>query len=74
MGALRGAGQLHCLGQFPDPVQMSEEAHLARQEVAREQVPLGRVSYLAVFLALPPPAYVTGKTWAVDGEVSIKTG
>lgn len=42
-------------GSFPDPVQMSAEAYRARQEVAWEQVPLGRVSYLAVFLALSPP-------------------
>ncbi len=61
-------------GSFPDSVQMSAEDYQARQEVALEQVPLGRVNYLAVFLALPPPAYVTGKTWAVDGGMIIKTG
>lgn len=61
-------------GSFPDSVQMSAEDYQARQEVALEQVPLGRVNYLAVFLALPPPAYGTGKTWAVDGGSEHKDG
>jgi enoyl-[acyl-carrier-protein] reductase (NADH) len=34
---------------------------------------LKEVGYLAVFLASPAAAYVTGQTWAVDGGVSIKT-
>ena len=67
-------------GSFPDPGQMSAAAYEARQEAAKEQVPLGRVGnleevgYLAVFLASPAAAYVTGQTWAVDGGVSVKTG
>lgn len=67
-------------GSFPDPAQMSAAAYQARQEAAQGQVPLGRVGnleevgYLAVFLASPAAAYVTGQTWAVDGGVSIKTG
>lgn len=67
-------------GSFPDPAQMSVAAYQARQEAAQGQVPLGRVGnlaevgYLAVFLASPAAAYVTGQTWAVDGGVSIKTG
>ena len=45
----------------------------------RQTVPLGRVGrlkevgYLAVFLASPAAAYVTGQTWAVDGGVSIQS-
>jgi enoyl-[acyl-carrier-protein] reductase (NADH) len=34
---------------------------------------LKEVGYLAVFLASPAAAYVTGQTWAVDGGVSIQS-
>ena len=65
-------------GSFPDPEQMSAEAYQARQEAAKETVPLGRIGqlkepgYLCVFLASPAGSYITGQTWAVDGGVSIK--
>jgi enoyl-[acyl-carrier-protein] reductase (NADH) len=34
---------------------------------------LKEVGYVAVFLASPAAAYVTGQTWAVDGGVSIQS-
>ena len=65
-------------GTFPDPEQMSEEAFAARDAAAGDSIPLARVGrlievgYLAVYLASPAAAYVTGQTWAIDGGVSIK--
>ena len=65
-------------GTFPDPEQMTAEAFAARDADAAGAIPLARVGrlievgYLAVYLASPAAAYVTGQTWAIDGGVSIK--
>jgi NAD(P)-dependent dehydrogenase (short-subunit alcohol dehydrogenase family) len=66
-------------GSFPDPEQISAEAYRQRQATAARTIPLGRVGrlkevgYVAVFLASPAAAYITGQTWAVDGGVSIQS-
>ena len=65
-------------GTFPDPAQMSDADFAARDASAAGAIPLARVGrlievgYLAVYLASPAAAYVTGQTWAIDGGVSIK--
>ena len=64
-------------GSFPDPEQMSAEAYQQRDTAAAKTVPLGRVGrlkevgYLAVFLASPAAAYVTGQCITVDGGLTV---
>jgi NAD(P)-dependent dehydrogenase (short-subunit alcohol dehydrogenase family) len=66
-------------GAFPNPEQTSAEAYQQREAAAAKTVPLGRVGrlkevgYVAVFLASPAAAYVTGQTWAVEGGVSFQS-
>jgi NAD(P)-dependent dehydrogenase (short-subunit alcohol dehydrogenase family) len=58
---------------------MSAEAYQQGEAAAAKTVPLGRVGrlkevgYVAVFLASPAGAYVTGQTWAVEGRVSFQS-
>lgn len=60
-------------GTFPDRQQMSDEDWRQREEQARPGIPLQRlgdvreVGLLAVYLASPAAAYVTGQTVAIDG-------
>ena len=64
-------------GLFPDAEQITPEALQQRQAAAATRVPLGRVGQtrevglMALYLASPASAYVTGQTFSIDGGSSI---
>ena len=64
-------------GFFPDPEQQRPTEMRAREELAKKQVPLGRigqlreVGLLAVYIASRASAYVTGQTFMIDGGLSV---
>lgn len=75
MGALRGAGQLHYPGQFPRPgadvggsLPGPARGCLGAGSPGQGELSGGISGLVTAGL------YVTGKIWAVDGGVSIKTG
>ena len=67
--------RINCIapGQFPDTDYMTEEELAERDQRSAARIPLGRVGRLrevglmAVYLASPAAAYVTGQTFYIDG-------
>ncbi len=64
-------------GQFPDTDFMTEEELAERDQRSAARIPLGRVGRLrevglmAVYLASPAAAYVTGQTFYIDGGMAL---
>ena len=64
-------------GQFPDTDYLTEEELAERDKRAAPRIPLGRVGRLrevglmAVYLASPAAAYITGQTLYIDGGMSM---
>ena len=64
-------------GLFPDAVTAGEAGYAERVQNARRVVPLGRegrlreVGLLALYLASPASAYMTGQTLYLDGGLTL---
>jgi NAD(P)-dependent dehydrogenase (short-subunit alcohol dehydrogenase family) len=64
-------------GSFPDPVTAGDEGYRRAIERAKERIPLQRigatreVGLLALYLASPAAAYLTGQTIVLDGGATL---
>ncbi len=73
--------RVNCIGpgSFPDPELASQEELSSRRELAKKNIPLGRVGHprevglLAAYLISDAANYITGETIYIDGGATFKS-